>query len=125
MAGDAAGAAGFLARRALMRGLTERLTAAGLHVRTQSYQGNPASLDDRIEEIEVTNHALPGRGTFRVCEDGGVSWEYWGSFDSDHGADAIAAMATALLTATDGPENGPPGNGTDDNEHARRDGAAH
>ena len=44
-------------------------------------------LEDRIEEIEVTNHALLGRGTFRVCEDGGVSWEYWGSFDSARGAD--------------------------------------
>ena len=108
MPGDAASPAGFLARRVLMRGIAERLTAAGLNVRMLSYKGNPVSLDDRIEEIEVSNHALPGRGTFRVCEDGGVSWEYWGSFDSDHGADAIAAMATALLTATDGPKTDHP-----------------
>lgn len=105
MPGDAAGAVGFK-RRALMRGLAERLTAAGLNVRTLSYKGNPVDLEDRIEEIEAINHSLPARGIFRVCEDGGVSWEYWGSFDSDQGADAIATMATALLTATDGAESG-------------------
>lgn len=108
MPGDT-GPGGFNARRELMRGLAERLTAAGLKVRTLTYKGNPVGRDDRIEEIEVTNHALPGRGTFRVCEDGGVSWEYWGSFDSTRGADAIAAMATALLSVPAGPENGPPG----------------
>ena len=118
MPGDAAGASGVRARRELMRGLAERLTAAGLKVRTLSYKGDPVDPDDRVEEIEVTNAACPGRGTFRVCEDGGVSWEYWGSFDSDQGADAIAAMATALLTATaNGPENGPH-KGTDGKEQA-------
>ncbi len=118
MPGDAAGVHapdGLRARRALMRGLAERLTAAGLSVRTLSYKGNPVDPEDLIEEIEVMNVACPGRGTFRVCEHGGVSWEYWGSFDSDHGADAIAAMATALLTA--GPESGPPGS-TGGKEHA-------
>jgi hypothetical protein len=109
MPGDTAGPGGFNARRELMRGLAERLTAAGLNVRTLTYKGNPVSLDDRIDEIEVSNHALPGRGTFRVCEDGGVNWEYWGSFDSARSADAIAAMATALLTSSGGPENEPPG----------------
>ena len=116
MPGDAAGAVGSKCR-ALMRGLAERLTAAGLNVRTLSYKGDPVDLEDPIEEIEVTNHALPGRGTFRVCEDGGVSWEYWGSFDSDHGVDAIAAMVTALLTAPADPANGRPGS-TGDNEQA-------
>lgn len=118
MPGDTAGPVGVHARRELMRGLAERLTAAGLNVRTLTYKGNPVDLEDRIEEIEVTNHALPGCGTFRVCEDGGVSWEYWGSFDSARGADAIAAMATALLTATVGPGNGPPGNDTSGKGHA-------
>jgi len=118
MPGDAVGAVGFRARRELMCGLAERLTAAGLNVRTLSYKGNPVDMEDRIEEIEVTNRALPGRGIFRVCEDGAVSWEYWGSFDSDQGADAIAAMATALLTATAGPENGPPGIDAAGKEHA-------
>jgi hypothetical protein len=80
MPGDAASAVGFRARRELMHGLAERLTAAGLSVRTLTYKENAVDLADRIEEIEVTNHALPGRGTFRVCEDGVVRWEYWGSF---------------------------------------------
>jgi hypothetical protein len=121
MASDAAGAVGphgFRERRELMRGLAKELTAARLNVRTLSYAGNAVDPEDLIEEIEVTNHALPGRGTFRVCEDGGVSWEYWGSLDSQQGAGEIAATITALLATTVGAANAPLGSNTGDKEQA-------
>jgi hypothetical protein len=94
--------------REVMHALAGELKAAGLKVRTLSYGGTPVDPDELIEEIEITNPASPGRGTFRVCEDAGVTWEYWGKLDSGQDAKEIAATITALLAGTTVPADRPP-----------------
>ncbi len=95
-------------RREVMRALAGQLKAAGLNVRTLTYAGTSVGPDELIEELEITNHASPGRGTFRVCEDAGGSWEYWGKLDSEQDAKEIAATVTALLAGTTVPADRPP-----------------
>ena len=95
--------------RELMRVLAGQLKTAGLNVRTLSYAGTSVGPDELIEEIEITNHAAPGRGTFRVCEDAGITWEYRGKLDSGQDAKEIAATITALLAGTTVPADRPHG----------------
>jgi hypothetical protein len=96
-------------RRELMRALAGQLKAAGLNVRTLSYAGSVVDPDGLIEEVEITNHASPGRGTFRVCEDAGITWEYWGNLDREQGAKEVTATITALLIETAVPADSAPG----------------
>jgi hypothetical protein len=82
----------------LLRMLAKKLESRGLDYRLVTYPGGTGE-DQHIEEIVVINPAARERGEIRVCDDGGVTWEYFGKID-EAGVDKILDDATNALRAT-------------------------
>jgi hypothetical protein len=82
----------------LLKLLAKKLESRGLDYQLVSYPGS-ASEDAPIEEIVITNSAARERGEIRICDDGGVTWEYFGTID-EAGINKILDDATNALRAT-------------------------
>ena len=82
----------------LVRRLAGKLESRGLDYRLVPYPDGTCE-DERIEEIVVTNPAARERGEIRICDDGGVTWEYFATID-DPGVSKILDDATNALRAT-------------------------
>jgi hypothetical protein len=78
--------------------LAKKLESRGLDYRLVTYPDGERE-DTHIEEIVVTNPAARERGEIRVCDDGGVTWEYFGTID-EAGVSEIVDDATNALRAT-------------------------
>ena len=81
----------------LARLLISRLQSRGLDARLVTYHGD-ADEDERVEEIVIVNPAARERGEVRVGDDGGLTWEYFGSLD-DAGLARILDAVTGALRA--------------------------
>ena len=82
----------------LLRLLAKKIESRGLDYRLVTYPDG-TSEDPPIEEIVVTNPAARERGEIRICDDGGVTWEYFGTID-EVGVSKILDDATNALRAT-------------------------
>jgi hypothetical protein len=77
--------------------LVERLARLGLASHVVTYPGGEHE-DEHVEQIVVTNPADPKRGELRIGDDGGITWEYFGTLNGD-GADKILDEAINTLRA--------------------------
>ena len=82
-----------------MRSLARKLGSRGLDARIVTYPGDAPEDDEDVEVVVVTNPAARDRGEFRVGDDGGVTWEYWGKLD-EAGAGKILDTITNALRGT-------------------------
>jgi hypothetical protein len=81
----------------LMRNLGTKLESRGLDVRLVTYPDDE-SPDSPIEQIVVTNSRYPELGEVRVSDDGGLTWDYFGTLD-EAGVGRIADEITNALRA--------------------------
>jgi hypothetical protein len=78
--------------------LAKKLESRGLDYRLVTYPDGTHD-DEQIEEIVVTNPQARERGQFRIGDDGGVTWEYFGQLDKS-GINKLLDDATNALRAT-------------------------
>lgn len=61
-----------------------------------------------VEVVVVTNPAALERGEFRVGDDGGVTWEYWGQLDESGAGQILDTITNALRGPVMRAVQGPP-----------------